>query len=85
MQQPMVYFIPWFLVVIGIVLALALTGLILFLMIRFVGRWRRNLEEEAAGAPSYIRNKTEPGKSCPRCDAINALTARYCQACGKGI
>ena len=82
MQQPIVFTIPWPLVILGILLAIALTVLIVLFIIRALGKWRHELEE---GSASFEENRIEAGKSCPRCDAINAPTARYCQACGQAI
>ena len=84
MPQPDTILIPWIAVILGLLLAFALTALILVFIIRALKSWRRNLEESVTSASSSTEKK-EAEKLCPRCDAVAAATARFCPSCGKSI
>ena len=84
MLQPIEVFVPWPVVIMGIVLALALTALILVLLVKAFGKRLRELEEEA-GEPAYRERKKEAEKLCPRCDTSAPLSAKFCPGCGKAI
>ena len=86
MPQATQIIIPWPVVIVGIILAIALTVLIVVLLVKAFSRRRHEWEETDDGSyHAYEKRKWEPEKTCPRCDLKVKITARYCDDCGKAL
>ena len=85
MPQPMEIFLPWPVVIVGLILALAITVLLIVLLVKAFSKRYHELEEEAQDLNNPYERRWEPEKFCPRCDAKAKPTARFCDDCGKAL